>query len=186
MEEKLTTGNDAGTVTADVEQVPPTTEEPTSEGTQVNDMFTQEQVNEIIKNRLAKFYKRYGVLDSQGLDDLVSMAQNYQSMKELYSDIQLQHKSVMEENANLKRDMMFMNNNIDPNRYEEIVALFKGKEMELNEDNFKQELFSHKEWLKPQPSYQTFTVGAKPNDSVPIVDERQEMAKVFGLKSFVK
>lgn len=184
-EEKSMSGTEAVTDTANVEQAAPaTTDQETNTGV-VENTFTKAQVNEIIKNRLNKFYKRYGVMDSKGLDDLVAMSQSYKTMKELYSDIKLQHSQIADENAGLRRDMMFMNSNVDPNRYEEIISLFKGRELELNEDNFKKELALHNEWLKPAPNYQTFNVGAQPSANVPISNERAEMAKIFGLKNFV-
>lgn len=107
--------------------------------------FTQEQVNDIVRNRLEKqsntFYGRYGVGSKEELDELVGKAQSYDVMNEDYQKLNDNFVAMQTENA-------FLKNNIAPEKYEDIKAYFKGKEKAINDENLKAELESHKEWVR--------------------------------------
>lgn len=109
--------------------------------------FTQEQVNDIVRNRLEKqkssLYGRYGVESKEQLDELVGKAQSYDVMSEDYNALNKTFVEMRTENA-------FLKNNIDPARYDDIKAYFKGKDMEINSDTLQAELENHSEWVKQE------------------------------------
>lgn len=145
--------------------------------------FTQEMVDEIVRNRLERdrkaTYKRYGVADRDGLDGLIGKAQSYDIMKERY-------EATKTENATLREKMAFMSNNINPAREEDVRAYFKGKGIEFNETNLINELATHPEWLNvvehneaPQTTIKTLGV-----DHAPVVkheSEEERQKRIFGV-----
>lgn len=146
--------------------------------------FTQEQVNEMVKARLDRdrksLFKRYGVEDRNALDDLIGKAQSYSVMEERYNAIQSEVNSLKESN-------LFLKNNINPERYDDVRTFFKGKELELNEENLANELSTHSEWItksgeevKPKTTIQ-FMGNESPKEK-PSVNERDLAMEMFGLK----
>lgn len=121
-------------------------EEPTKtdETKDVKKTFTQEEVNNLIKARLdrhkTKLFSRYGVTSQDELDTLIGKSQSYDVMKEKYD-------SISQENTGLKQRMAFINQNIDPAREEDVRIFFKGKGIELTEENLEKEVNTHPEWL---------------------------------------
>lgn len=144
--------------------------------------FTQEQVNEMVKARLDRdrksIYKRYGVEDRSGLDDLIGKAQSYSVMEERYNAIQSEVNSLRESNA-------FLKNNINPERYDDIRAYFKGKEIPFNEENLKNEIATHSEWVtksgeevSPKTTIQSLGRDVPQKQSE---NEKENAMKMFGL-----
>lgn len=152
-----------------------------------NATFTQEQVNDLVRARLDRFekrlYKKYGVEDKKALEDLVGKGQSYDVVKERYESQKL-------ENNSLKEKIAFLENNINPNRYEDVRAYFKGKEIEFNNDNLVNELSTHPEWLnqaeKKEPMT-TIKVLGNDQSQVPTTrtTEKEQVAKLFGLKKLI-
>lgn len=140
--------------------------------------FNQEQVNDFVRERLNKVYKRYGVENKQGLDELVGKAQSYNIMEERYNN-------AMSELASLKEANAFMKNNINPNKYDDVRAYFKGKGLEFNEENLVNELQSHGEWVnvvenKPQTTIKV--LGTDNSRISPQKDEKEIASRLFGMK----
>lgn len=185
-EEKMTQEqNEAITVDSQDEAVQ---EEESNTDTPEIETFTQEQVNEFVRNRLDKYekrlYKRYGVEDKNGLDDLVGKANSYSVMEEMFNN-------QAGELANLREQNAFLKNNINPEKYDDIRAYFKGKGLEFNEEALINELSTHNEWLvqkeeenKPKTTTIT-TLGADAQLSTPKPDEKSLARKVFGLNNLV-
>lgn len=176
-------GNEAETTTAndDVANTTDTTPAETQNET-VEKMFNQAQVNEFVSGRLNKFYTRYGVKDSKELDELISKAQSYDAYCELNNDLNKQLNDLQIELNELKQEKMFNTNNIDPERIGDIRALFKGKELELNEENLLNELKTHAEWLKQQPKVATISVmGSNDGEKqLPEKNARSVASDLFG------
>lgn len=177
------------TATTDVETSTTENEEvkeaENSEQKETPKSFTQEQVNEMVKSRLDRdrksMFKRYGVEDRKGLDELIGKAQSYQMMEERYNASQT-------ELAELRESNLFLKNNINPDRYDDVRTYFKGKELELNADNLANELSSHSEWIakkgeeaKPKTTIQ-FMGNESPKEK-PSVNERDMAMELFGLKN---
>ena len=174
-----TTDVEATTTENEVDKVEENTEQKETPKT-----FTQEQVNEMVKARLDRdrksIYKRYGVEDRNGLDDLIGKAQSYSVMEERYNAIQTEVNSLRESN-------LFLKNNINPERYDDVRTYFKGKELDLNEENLTNELSTHSEWItksgeevKPKTTIQ-FMGNESPKEK-PSVNERDLAMEMFGLK----
>lgn len=144
--------------------------------------FTQEQVNKLVRDRLERQNKstfaRYGVNDIGGLDELINKAHSYDVMKEQYESMEL-------ENTGLKESLAFIRNGINPDRESDIRAHFKGKELELTEENLVSELETHPEWRKvveddktPKTTIQTLGFEHK-RGSQPETDD-EKMNRIFG------
>lgn len=109
--------------------------------------FTQEQVNDIVRERLERerksLFNYYGVETKEELGDLIGKSQAYDLISEQLKQLQENYKNLNEEYA-------FTKNNINPERYEDIKIHFKGKELELNNENLINEITTHPEWLKTE------------------------------------
>lgn len=145
--------------------------------------FTQEMVDEIVRNRLERdrkaTYKRYGVEDKEGLDSLIGKSQAYDVMKERFEKIK-------GENASLHEKMAFVTNNINPSREDDIRAYFKGKGLEFNEESLVKELETHPEWRnvaevndKPQTTIEVLGVEHK-EKNIPET-EAEKQRRIFGI-----
>lgn len=179
--ENQNAGQEVETATTDVSLEEQTENEDTSDG--VEKTFTQEQVNNIMRTRLERdrnaFFKRYGVENRDGLDALIGKSQSYDIMKERYEVLK-------DENANLKERLTFISNNINPDREDDIKAYFKGKEIELNEDNLLQALATHPEWLKvvavdntPKTTIQS--LGVEHGQHKTFESEEEKMKRIYGI-----
>lgn len=153
-------------------------------GGQVSQNYTQEQVNEIVRSRLDRankaIYGRYGVENEQGLDELVGMAQAYQTMKSRYDAME-------DELRGLKEQNMFHANGVLSEKEDDVRTYFKGKGLEMSDEALKQVLFTHPEWLaaaKPAPTTTIVPLGSQADDS-PKADPEAEAARMFGLSRFV-
>lgn len=153
-------------------------QEEVSEKTQ---SFTQEQVNDIVRDRLNRVYNRYGVKDSKELDDLMGKAQSYNVFKERVNEYR---KTI----GDLSEKLAFIENNIEPTRYDDIRAYFKGKGIDFNDEALKTELATHPEWKKivEESSAPITTIQRISPDRVsvtPSTNEKDETAKMFGFKN---
>ena len=141
--------------------------------------FTQDQVNDFVRNRINKVYARYGVEDSKGLDDLINKSRSYEVMEERYSKMQ-------DHNRELEEKIAFMTNNINPSRYDDVRAYFKGKSLEFTNDALVNELQTHPEWLNvvktETPKTTIQSLGGDNIHYKPPKDEKAEAFKLFGLK----
>ena len=145
--------------------------------------FTQEQVNEIVRKRLEKadnkFYSRYGVSKKEELDELVGKAQSYDVMKERYDGL-------VSSNKNLTEELTFLKNNINPERYEDVKAYFKGKDLEFNAENLIKELETHNEWLnvikqETSPKTTIQTLGTERKVQERIESDAEKAKRIFGV-----
>jgi len=165
------------------EQTPDTAQEEEQQqeifvGEEAPKTFTQDEVNEIVRKRLEKqnnkLFGRYGVANRNELDNLIGKVQSYDVMKERYDKIK-------EENKGLNEKMLFIENNISPNKKDDIYAYFKGKELELNDENLKSLLETHPEWLnEKKPTISKIGNDKGGNKQEP--DEKDIAMRLFGLK----
>lgn len=136
--------------TTETEMVEP--QEPTTtQETNVNEpkveikTFTQEEVNEIVKKRLEKQassqYKNYGVESAEELEGLLAKGRDYQKLVEELEQL----KST---NRDLVKSSLFNKFKIDEARFDDVETYFKGKELDITEDNLAQALTNHNEWVK--------------------------------------
>lgn len=156
-------------------------EKPTNTGIVEEKTFTQNEVNDIVRGRLEKLYSNYGVNNSQELDELVNKAKSYDEMLGKYGDLE-------NTNQSLTQRLSFVNNNINPDREDDILAYFKGKELSFNDETLKGLLETHPEWVN-KPTQDKTTLQVMGNQAViekPKVNEEDEVAKMFGLSRFIK
>ena len=158
-------------------------EKPNPDQPEETKTFTQEMVDEIVRNRLERdrkaTYKRYGVEDKDGLDALIGKAQAYDEMKSRYDEL-------VKTNASLEEKMAFITNNINPAREEDVRAYFKGKEIEFNETNLINELATHPEWLNVKetndaPQTTIKTLGVEHTQVNHHESEAERQKRIFGV-----
>lgn len=142
--------------------------------------WTKDQIVEMMKKRVARshnaFFKRYGVQDLKGLDDLFEKSKKFSEMDGQFGTIQLRNSELMRENA-------FLRNNINPEKYDDIIAHFKGSGIDFSEEELLKALPTHQEWLKQPTVPQTTitTLGAETH-ATPPVDEATRASKLLGVK----
>lgn len=143
--EKEIAGNENQVETATTEENESNNNEIQQEEQEVNEVktFTQEQVNEFVRQRIERernsIYKRYGVNDRNELDNLVGKSQAYDIIKERFDEL-------TNKNNELQKEFAYLKNGVDPNKKSDIEAYFKGKELEINDENMANEIGTHPEW----------------------------------------
>lgn len=149
--------------------------------------FTQEQVNDIVRERLERskkgIYDKLGVTDDAGLDVLIEKLKGYDTIKS-------QLDTLNADNSSLKEKIMFYENNVLANREDDVRTYFKGKGIAMTTDALKSALETHPEWLKsvdtPKPTNETTIVPIGSEKSAqPKENEEDVTAKLFGLDHFV-
>lgn len=138
--------------------------------------FTQSQINEIVTRRLAKqaeaFYKKYGVNDEEGLNALVGKAKEYDELNKKYGELS-------DKSSELNEKYLFNTNSIKKDREDDVRTYFKGKELQLTDENIKEALKTHAEW-SDAPVNNPLPVG---NGGSPKVeeDEIDVASRLFGI-----
>lgn len=160
-----------------------TSETPQGEEIQ-STMFTQEQVNDIVRDRLkkadAKFFAKYGLDNAEALDAIVEKGKGY-------DEIKAQMDLVSNENKGLKEQITLTKNNIIPSKQDDVLAYFRGKGLELNDENLAKMLETHPEWMPNKaPTTTIVEMGAEGTKTNPSISEEDEALKMFGLDKFVK
>lgn len=144
--------------------------------TEEEEKFTQSQVNEIITRRLAKqaeaFYKKYGVNDEEGLNALVGKAKDYDNLSKKYGELS-------DRSSELNEKYLFNTNSIKKDREDDVRTYFKGKGLQLTDENIKEALKTHAEWSSA-PVNNPLPVG---NGGTPKVeeDEIDVASRLFGI-----
>lgn len=135
--------------------------------------FSEEQVNDIVKTRLGKLYDKYGAADSDELDKMIGESQAYEVTKQENIELSAQI-------AELKTSIALINSGVDKSRYEDVKSILKGKNLDINEENIKNELNTHSEWLGNVASIQVGSV--KSESKEPAKDDKDLAEEAFGVK----
>lgn len=185
LEETQIAGNNAETATATNEE--PNTVEPTQptepvvqeETKEEIKEFTRSQVVEMMKKRIARshnnFFKRYGVKD---LDELDAKYKSIDDYKTQISDLEVKNAGLVKTNA-------YLTHNINPDRYGDIEAYFKGKDLKIDTDTLASEISTHPEWIKqiaqPAPTTTISTMGPVDRGHTIVETEDEKMKRTFGI-----
>lgn len=153
-----------------VEQAPVTAEER---------KYSKQEVIDMMKRRVARshnaFFKRYGVENLEALDGLFENSKKFGEMNEEFGKIQLRNSELARENA-------FLRNNVNPDKYDDIIAHFKGNDIEFSEEELLKALTNHPEWLKQTVPQTTIkSLGAEAH-TMPKADEASLAGKLLGVK----
>lgn len=156
-------------------EVEETTElEPTIEDSDVK-TFTEQELNEIVRNRLIRqknrLHQQLGVENDEAIAELIEKVKKADELQSIVDSLQ-------NENTLFKEQLTFIENNIDTKRYDDVKAYFKGKELTLTPETLKAELITHPEWIA-QKSVQTIGGQRQP---APVKDERKTAMELFGIK----
>lgn len=148
--------------------------EPTIEDSDVK-TFTEQELNEIVRNRLIrqknKLHQKLGVESDEEINELIEKVKKADELQSIVESLQ-------NENTLYKEQLTFIEHNIDVKRYDDVKAYFKGKELSLTPENLKAELTTHPEWLA-QRSVQT--IGGQ-RQQAPVKDERKAAFELFGIR----
>lgn len=148
--------------------------EPTIENSDVK-TFTEQELNEIVRNRLIRqknrLHQQLGVENDEAIAELIEKVKKADELQSIVDSLQ-------NENTLYKEQLTFIENNIDIKRYDDVRAYFKGKELSLTPENLKAELITHPEWVA-QKSVQTIGGQRQP---APVKDERKAAMELFGIR----
>lgn len=133
--------------------------------------YTSEQVTDLMKKRIERshnaIFNRYGVksfeeldaickgyrdndaerlkqLGLENWDQLAERMKTYQNQTDEFGKLSIRNSELLRENA-------FLKNNINPEKYEDIIAHFKGKNVDFSEEELIKALSTHPEWLNKEP-----------------------------------
>ena len=156
-----------------------TTSESGAENQTSERTWTKDQIIDMMKRRVARsqntFFKRYGVQDLQGLDELFDKSKKFSSMNDEFGKIQLRNSELMRENA-------FLRNNINPDKYNDVIAYFKGNDLEFSEDELLKALPTHSEWIKQSAPVTTMRSLGSEAHTMPKADESELAGRLLGVK----
>lgn len=138
--------------------------------------FTQEEVNEIISERLKRErennLKRYNVSNDDELNSTLAKGREYDDLKK--------------KNGELTERVLFLTHAISAEREDDVRTYFKGKSLEMNEDNLAKALETHKEWVKENSAPNVIPTGAyKEPGEKKEVDDDEMIRKIFGINRVV-
>ena len=176
MDENLQT-EQVGNETVDTAATPQVTEENTVTPEKPERTYTKAEVQNLMRRRVDRshkaFFTRYGVENLNALDELMNKSKAF---GEDYASIQTKNHELMRENA-------FLRNNINPEKYDDIINYFKGANIEFSEEQLLETLKTHPEWLKVQPQNVT-TIQKMGNEfhKEPSISDREKASKYLGVK----
>lgn len=152
--------------------------EPAPADQQLPPTFTQEQVNDIIRERLNRYDHRVAEELGMGLEEAKSILSSH-------AQLQVQYNQLLDAYNALYRDRVFDQYGIDPDRAGDIDAIMKSRNMDFTASNLEQLLGTHPEWQRKQTTFQQ--VGAPRGDGNPQGEtESERAARLFGLHGFVR
>ena len=140
--------------------------------------ITQEQLNKIVCERLKKqteaTYKKYGVKDDKELDELFKKAKSYDELKATYDTQATELQGYKDRN-------ILSQNKIIPEKVDDVLTYFKGKGLELTDENLKKALESHEEWLPKAPNTTTIQAIGTEKQGSKHESGRDQAQRLFGM-----
>ena len=138
--------------------------------------FTQEQVNEIVRERLERDHA--SLLKQLGEESWENVAANLKKGKG-YDELAKKSGETAKALEEANRKICFESNKLDPERESDIRAILQGKGLEFNDENIKKELPTHPEWaLRKEAAPVIGSVAPKKEEDV----EKQMAEKIWRLK----
>lgn len=141
--------------------------------------YAKSEVVEMMRNRVNRshqaFFNRYGVKDLAEMDSKFAKIAEYEK--------QIADLGVT--NSGLVRDNAYLKHNIEPNRYGDVEAYFKGKDLKINSDTLAQEIATHPEWVKaaiqPVPKASIQVLGPEERGSKIEETDEEKMNRIYGI-----
>ena len=139
--------------------------------------YTKAEVQNLMKRRVERshkaFFTRYGVENLNALDELMNKSKAF---GEDYASIQTKNKELM-------REIAFLKNNINPEKYDDIITHFKGLNLDFSEEQLIEALKTHPEWLKVAPQNVT-TIQKLGNEfhKEDLPNDKEKAEKLLGVK----
>jgi len=140
--------------------------------------YTKQEVVDMMKRRINRshqaFFNRYKVKDLAEMDAAFGKISEYEKQ---IADLGVTNAGLIKNNA-------YLTHNINPERYSDIEAYFKGKDLKIDSDTLAQEVATHPEWLKvvQQEVPKTTIQAISPERSHNIAEsEDEKMKRIFGV-----
>lgn len=169
-QQQISVGND------EVETTTTPVSEETADVSKPVRTYTKEEVQKLMRKRVDRshkaFFSRYGVENLNGLDELVNKSKSF---GDDYLSIQTKNKDLVRENA-------FLKNNINPEKYDDIITHFKGANIDFSEEQLIEALKTHPEWLKQQPVTTTIKTMGNEFHAQDSLSDRERASKILGVK----
>lgn len=152
--------------------------------------FTKDRVNELMQKRIERshqaFFRRYGVEDLNGLDQLFAKAksvdglsQQIEELTKARQELQTSHDELESKNRELTKKYAFTSRNIRPEKYSDIETYFKGKGLDITEETLNEELKTHDDWYNKANT--VVPLGNEGNAAVE-ANEREVAGKLLGVQ----
>ena len=164
--------------TQNTEQV--VSEQTTETGKDVNvqekpsNLLSQEEVNRIVSGRVKevtqKLLEKYGVASDEELDGLIVKGQEHSALQEQLSARE-------EELAVFKAQKILRLNKVRGDKADDVIALLKGRNLPITEENVKEVLDSHPEWKRKRKQKAVANIGATQPKEKPL--DEKEIARSF-------
>lgn len=164
--------------TQNTEQV--VSEQTTETGKDVNvqenpgNLLSQGEVNRIVSGRVKevtqKLWEKYGVASDEELDGLIVKGQEHSALQEQLSARE-------EELAVFKAQKTLRLNKVRGDKADDVIALLKGKNLPITEENVKEVLDSHPEWKRKRKQKAVANIGATQPKEKPL--DEKEIARSF-------
>jgi hypothetical protein len=142
--------------------------------------YSKEEVTTILKKRLerfqAGFFQKYGVKNSQELDAL------YEKHKD-YDALVTERDGLKESHAQMSEKVAFLENNVDPNRYDDIRTHFKGLGQSFDSAILGEMIKTHPEWVKKSATnvqQTTIKQVGSPKTTSPTESAEAKEERIFG------
>lgn len=165
-----------------VETTPTPAAEATASDQPKERLYSKAEVQNLMRRRVDRshkaFFTRYGVENLKGLDELMGKSKRFSDMETEYGAIQLRNSELARENA-------FLRNNINPDKYDDIITHFKGAGIDFSEEQLLEALKTHPEWLKVQEQPVATTTITKMGSEASTIDkpsDRERAEKLLGVK----
>lgn len=163
--------------------------EMTDEQKSVERLFNQKELNDIVGQRVAETKERtlkgllehYGCDSQEALDSIVGDGQRFPMLKGELEDNKKSSEARISELENSLRDvsseLALFKSNINPDRYEDVKLILKGKGLDITSDNIKNEMATHPEW-ENKPIIENAPANAGPAQSEPASAVMDQFEKI--------
>lgn len=144
--------------------------------------FTKEQVNNLMQKRVERshqaFFNRYGVKDLTELDALLGKSKSYDQLKQEHDELNTKYGDLDNQFKDLTKRYAYKVGNINNDKINDIETYFKGKQLDINEQNLMKELKTHPDWVNQVQTIEHVGVEGTP---APTVDEAVTASAIFGV-----
>lgn len=136
--------------------------------------YSKDEINDIMKKRLAKLYNEFGVDNNDALKELVGKGQSFEETQKKLQETQ-------SELQDLKNEVLLKDSGISAKYINLAKLYFKSKNLEINGDNIKALIDEFPEWKgQVQTNNDPIKVGGNPSGAKPTPTARDKVREIYG------